>query len=110
MPLIRIIGANALTYLSNITTGNFKTKDVTNGLFGFNKKILKKVNFTKLKSNYFFEQDLIFRLSQHKIKIHQIKSEVIYKDEISSLNTLNSVIPFLFYHFQNLFNRLKNYT
>ena len=108
MPLIRIIGASALTYLSNITTGNFNTKDVTNGLFGFNRRVLKKVNFKKLKKNYFFEQDLIFRLSQHKIKIHQIKSEVIYKDEISSLNTLNSVIPFLFYHFQNLFNRLRN--
>lgn len=110
MPLIRIIGANALTYLSNITTGNFNTKDVTNGLFGFNKKILNKIKLKKLKTNYFFEQDLIFRLSQHKIKIHQIKSEVIYKDEISSLNTLNSVIPFLFYHFQNLLNRLKNST
>ena len=42
MPLIRTIGASALTYLSNLTTGNFSTKDVTNGLFGFNRRIFKK--------------------------------------------------------------------
>ena len=29
MPLIRIVGANALTIISNITTNNYKTKDGT---------------------------------------------------------------------------------
>ena len=42
MPLIRILGANVLTLISNITTSNFDTRDVTNGLFGMKSEVLKK--------------------------------------------------------------------
>lgn len=103
MPLIRIIGANALTLISKITTKNFKLKDVTNGLFGMSLKIYKFINLKNIKKNYFFEQDLIFRVCKSNIKIIQIRSEVIYGNEKSSLNELRSVIPFLFYHFKNFF-------
>ena len=103
MPLIRIIGATGLTFISRLTTKNFKLKDVTNGLFGMNIKTFNKINLKNLKKNYFFEQDLIFRVCQSNIKIIQIKSEVIYDNENSSLNELRSVIPFLFYHIQNFF-------
>lgn len=103
MPLIRTLGASALTYISRINTNNFELRDVTNGLFGMKSKLLKKINLRGLKLNYFFEQDLIFRISLQKIKIHQINSEVIYDDETSSMNALKSIIPFLIYHFQNFF-------
>ena len=110
MPLVRIIGANVLTYMSNLTTGNFTVRDVTNGLLGLNSKILKIINYKSLKKNYFFEQDLIFRVSKQKIKIHQIKTEVIYKNEISSLNALKSVIPFFIYHTHNFFKKTSDRT
>ena len=103
MPLIRILGANSLTFISKITTKNFNLKDVTNGLFGMKSSVLKKINLKNLKEDYFFEQDLIFRISLQKIKIYQINSEVIYDDETSSMNVLKSIIPFLINHFQNFF-------
>lgn len=103
MPLIRIVGANALTILSRITTGNFELKDVTNGLFGMNLKTYQMINLRKIKKNYFFEQDLIFRVCKRKLRIVQIQSEVIYGNENSGLNELRSIIPFLFYHFKNFF-------
>jgi GT2 family glycosyltransferase len=103
MPFIRILGANSLTFISKITTKNFNLKDVTNGLFGMKSSVLKKINLKNLKEDYFFEQDLIFRISLQKIKIYQINSEVIYDDETSSMNVLKSIIPFLINHFQNLF-------
>ena len=103
MPLIRALGANVLTYISRINTKNYDLKDVANGLFGMKSKLLKKINLKNLKLNYFFEQDLIFRISLKKIKIYQINSEVIYNDETSSMNALRSIIPFLIYHFQNFF-------
>ena len=105
MPLIRIFGANMLTYISRFVANNYMLKDVTNGLFGMKSKILKQIDFKKIKKNYFFEQDLIFNLSKSKVKIHQFKSEVIYKDENSSLNVLGSIIPFSYYHIQNFFKR-----
>ena len=103
MPLIRILGANALTFISKITTKNFDLKDVTNGLFGMKSRILKSIDLKNLKKNYFFEQDLIFRVCRKNIKIHQINSEVIYSDENSSLNAISSIIPFLIYHIKNFF-------
>ena len=103
MPLIRTLGASALTVISKITTNNYSLKDVTNGLFGMKSEVLRKVNLKNLKQNYFFEQDLIFRISLKKIKIHQINSEVIYKNETSSMNALKSVVPFFIYHLQNFF-------
>jgi len=106
MPLIRIFGASALTFISKITTNNFSLKDVTNGLFGMKSGVLKEINLKNLKMDYFFEQDLIFRICLKKIKIHQINSEVIYSDETSSLNVLKSILPFLFYHLQNFIQKL----
>ncbi|MDC0647604.1 glycosyltransferase family 2 protein [Candidatus Pelagibacter sp.] len=105
MPLIRTLGASALTVISKITTSNYDLKDVTNGLFGMKSEVLRKVNLKNIKQNYFFEQDLIFRISLKKIKIHQINSEVIYDNETSSLKILKTIIPFLFYHFQNILKR-----
>ena len=103
MPLIRILGANCLTYISRLTTRNFNLKDVTNGLFGLKSSVLNKIDLKNIKENYFFEQDLIFRACIKKIKIHQINSEVIYDNENSSLSALGSIIPFLIYHIQNFF-------
>ena len=103
MPLIRIIGANILTFISRLTTNYFYLKDVTNGLFGIKSNLLDLINLKNIKKDYFFEQDLIFRVCKKNIKIHQINSEVIYADEQSSLNTLGSIIPFLIYHIKNFF-------
>ena len=105
MPLIRIFGANMLTYISRFVSNNYKLKDVTNGLFGIKSEILKKINLKSVRKNYFFEQDLIFNLSKSKVRIHQFNSEVIYDDENSSLNALRSIIPFSYYHIQNLFKK-----
>ena len=53
-------------------------------------------------------KDLIFNISKKKIKIHQVNSEVIYDNETSSLNVFKSIIPFLFYHFQNFLTQSKS--
>ena len=105
MSLIRIIGTNALTFISRLITLNFSLKDVTNGLFGMKSELFKKLNTKYIKKNYFFEQDLIFQISQKKIKIHQINSETLYQNETSSLRILKIIIPFIVYHIQNLFRK-----
>lgn len=105
MPLIRFIGTNALTIISRLTTKNFLLKDVTYGLFGLKSSLFTKLNLKQIKKNYFFEQDLIFQLCQKKIKIHQINSEILYENEVSSLKILKIIIPFTIYHFQNILKR-----
>jgi GT2 family glycosyltransferase len=103
MPIIRTIGANVLTFLSRITSKNSNLKDVTNGLFGMKSNILKKINVKNLKKDYFFEQDIIFRVCQKKIKIFQVNSEVVYDNENSSLSAFGVIIPFFINHIRNFF-------
>lgn len=105
MPFARIIGTNALTFISRLITLNFLLKDVTFGLFGMRSELFDKLNTKQIKKNYFFEQDLIFQICQKKVKIHQIYSGVLYENETSSLKILKIIIPFTIYHLQNLFRK-----
>ena len=105
MPLIRILGTNALTLVSRFITLNFSLKDVTNGLFGLKSELFEKLNKKYIKKNYFFEQDLIFQICLKKVKIYQINSEVLYENETSSLKILKIISPFTFYHIHNLLRK-----
>ena len=46
----------------------------------------------------------LFEISKLKAKIHQIRNEVIYNDETSSLNPISSIIPFLYFHLKKFFS------
>ena len=104
MPLVRLIGAVGLTFLTRINTGKYDIKDPCHGLIGFQCKFLKKINLDEIQKDYLFEQDIIFKVVKLKAQFNQIKNEVIYDDENSSLNPISSIIPFLFFHIKNLFN------
>ena len=57
--------------------------------------------------DYFFEEDLLFKLSFHDIKIKEIPIETIYFENRSSLNPFLVILPFLIKHFKNFIFRLK---
>ena len=106
MPLIRLIGAKGLTFLTRLNSGYWKIQDPCHGLIAFNYKTLKKLNLNKIKNNYFFEQDIIMNVTKLNCRIKQFKNEVIYGNESSKLNPVMSIIPFLYYH---LINFIKNH-
>lgn len=106
MPLIRLIGAKGLTFLTRLNSGYWKLQDPCHGLIAFNYKTLKKLNLNKIKNNYFFEQDIIMNVTKLNCRIKQFKNEVIYSNESSKLNPVMSIIPFLYYH---LINFIKNH-
>ena len=39
------------------------------------------------------------------VTIHQIKSKVLYENETSSLKILKILLPFTFYHIQNILRK-----
>ena len=102
MPNIRFVGNNILTLLTRLISGNWQIKDALNGYFSVKTEFLKKINLNKIKKNYFFEQDMIFNIVINKGKIKQIKTKTIYDDEKSNLKPLKTILPFLYYHFENL--------
>ena len=106
MPLIRLLGNIIMTIIFKIISNRYYIKDVTNGLIGFNSKILKKIKLDSIKKNFFFEQDLLFNFVNHNAKIYQIKTKTIYGDEKSNLKPLAVIFPFLTYYFQQIFKKL----
>lgn len=107
MPILRKIGNISLTLISRIITGYYNLKDVTNGLIGLRVAALNSLKLNLIKKNFFFEQDLIFHLTLKKLKLYQIKTETIYKNEKSNLKPIKTILPFLFFHLKNLFFRFK---
>ena len=56
MPLIRLIGANALTIITRINSGKFDLEDPCHGLIGFSNRILKKINLDEIKKTIFLSK------------------------------------------------------
>lgn len=106
MPFIRFIGNIFMTIIFRLVSGRFNIRDVSNGLIAFESKIIKKINLNKIKKNFFFEQDLLFKLLEIKAEIFQIKTNIIYRNEISNLKPLAVIFPFLIYYLQILLNKL----
>ena len=106
MPLIRLIGAKALTILTRANSSNFDLNDPCHGLIGFKINFLKKIELKKIKNNYFFEQDIILNVLKHNGKIKQFRNEVKYGNESSKLNPIMSIMPFLYYHLIHFIKKL----
>jgi dolichol-phosphate mannosyltransferase len=59
MPLIRLLGNIFLSFMSKFSTGYWNIFDFTNGYTAISHKALKKISFSKISKNFFFETDLL---------------------------------------------------
>ena len=116
MPKIRIFGNVLLSFFCKLSTGYWNTFDPTNGFTAINSKIVKLIPLGKVSNNFFFEMDLLFRLSILRAKIVDIPMEAIYKNEKSNLKVNVIILPFLKMLFLNFLKRifynyyLRNFT
>ena len=107
IPHFRYFGNIFLTLLTRINCKNFALTDAVNGFLAIKTSLLRKIDLNKVSSNFFFEEDLLFQLSFHKIYIKEIPIKTIYhKTDNSNLSPLKTVIPFLFNHLKNFLFRI----
>ena len=100
------MGNMSLTFLSKINCRYKNLTDVVNGFIGIKIGLLRKLNFDKISKDFFFEEDLLFRISLIEKKIYELPIKTIYNNE-SNLNPLKTIIPFIYKHLKNFFIRLK---
>ena len=108
IPRVRYFGNIVLTYLTRKICKIENITDAVNGFIAIKSELLEKIDLNEVSNDYFFEEDLIFKLSFHKICIKEIPIETIYFDNQSSLNPFIVILPFLLRHFNNYIIRLKN--
>lgn len=106
MPPIRIWGNAALSFFNKLSTGYYSIFDPNNGYVAISGNCLKEIEIDRLSNRFFFESDLLFRLSLQRARVKDVSMPPIYNSEESNLNELNAIPTFLLGHLKNFTKRI----
>lgn len=106
MPIIRLLGNAALSFLSKLSSGYWGVMDPTNGYFAIHANVAAALPLDKISRGYFFESDLLFRLNTLRAVVEDIPMPSIYRDERSNLSVIKSTGQFAGLHTTRLFKRI----
>lgn len=107
IPTIRLYGNIILTSFTKFNCKKIQLTDAVNGFLAIKSSLLKKVNLSKVSSNFFFEEDFLFHLSFHNISLKEIPIKTIYHDnDNSNLSPFKTIFPFMISHLKNFIIRI----
>lgn len=106
MPRVRIFGNAILSLLSKASSGYWQITDPTNGFTAIHRSVLRKINLEKLRKTWFFESDMLFRLSILKAVVVDVPMPARYQDETSNLKIGSVVWEFIVRYGLNHFKRI----
>jgi len=106
MPPVRLFGNAALSFLSKFSTGYWTTFDPNNGYTAIHASVLRALPLERLAKGYFFEADMLFRLSTVRAVVQDIPMRSVYRDETSDLRVLREILPFMWRHTVNFCKRI----
>ena len=106
MPKVRIFGNAVLSLWSKLSSGYWSITDPTNGFTAIHRKALSAIHLDKLRKTYFFESDLLFRLSITNAVVVDVPMEAVYGDEKSNLKIGKVLLEFPWRHTVNLLKRV----
>ena len=106
MPIIRLLGNTALSFVTKASTGYWQLFDPTNGYTAISVECLRNLDLDKTSKRYFFESDLLFRLNIVGANIKDIPMTAIYEDEESNLKISKILFPFIKGHTKNFIKRI----
>lgn len=105
MPTVRLIGNALLSFLTKLSCGYWQIMDPTNGYTAIHTAVLREIPLGKLEHRYFFETDMLFRLSTVRAVVRDIPMDAVYADEESNLDVKKVLPEFLKKHLSRLFRR-----
>lgn len=85
MPKVRILGNAALSLCSKISCGYWNITDPTNGFTAIHREVLEKIKLHKVRKTFFFESDMLFRLSLTRAVVQDVPIPARYGNEKSNL-------------------------
>ena len=106
MPRVRILGNAVLSLWSKQSTGYWRITDPTNGFTAIHRKALENIHLDKLRKTYFFESDMLFRLSIINAVVTDVPMKARYGEEKSHLKIRKVLIEFPIRHTINLLKRI----
>ena len=106
MPKSRVLGNAVLSLMSKLSTGYWSVTDPTNGFFAISRGALEQIHLGKLRQRWFFESDILFRLSIIRAVVADIPIRAKYADEKSNLKIRNVIFEFINRHIINFLKRI----
>lgn len=106
MPKLRVFGNAVLSLMSKVSTGYWNITDPTNGFTAIHKSVLSRVHLDKLRKGFFFESDLLFRLSLIRAVVKDVALPARYGSETSNLKIGKVIREFPIRHFVNYLKRV----
>jgi dolichol-phosphate mannosyltransferase len=106
MPGLRVFGNGVLSLMSKVASGYWNVTDPTNGFTAIHRDVLKKLPLDMVSKRFFFESDMLFRLSLARAVVWDIPMDARYGDEKSNLSIFRAVFEFPRKHFVNFHKRL----
>jgi dolichol-phosphate mannosyltransferase len=106
MPRLRLVGNAALSFFAKLSTGYWDSFDPNNGYLALATAVARELPLDKISRRYFFESDMLFRLSLLRARILDIPMHAVYGEEKSSLKIRQVLGEFFVNHIKNLGKRL----
>ncbi len=106
MPAIRIFGNSMLSLINKFVNGYWNIMDPTNGFVAIHKNALKLIPLEKIENRFFFESDMLFRLSIIKAVVVDVPMMAHYADEKSNLSISHSAFSFPFKYLNRFSKRI----
>ena len=106
MPFVRIFGNSILSFINKFSSGYWNLFDPNNGFIAIHAKVLRLVPMEKLNKRFFFEADMLFRLSTIRAVVKDIPMDSVYGDEKSNLSTLNIFLTFPYLYCNRIGKRI----
>ncbi len=106
MPRMRLFGNAVLSFMAKFSTGYWGLFDPTNGYTAIHRAAASRLNFDKISRRYFFETDILFRLSTLRAVVVDVPMDARYGDETSSLKISRVVGEFMVKHSRNFLKRV----
>jgi len=85
MPAIRLVGNAILSFVNKVASGYWDVMDPTNGYTAIHAVVARALPLRKIARDYFFESDMLFRLSVLRAVVVDVPMAARYGDEVSNL-------------------------
>ena len=105
MPAVRLMGNAILSFVNKVTSGYWDIMDPTNGYTAINATVARALPFPKIARDYFFESDMLFRLSTLRAVVTDVPMPAKYGDEVSNLRVSRVLLSFPTRYLSRAFKR-----
>lgn len=94
MPLPRLLGSFALTFLTKLASGHWHIFDPQNGYVAIRTEALRQLDLDDIAHGFFFENDMLIHLNILNLRVKDVPIPAIYGNETSKLRIRRVLVGF----------------